>query len=103
VDSYFETYCPPGQVVATDAQVNFALLLGSAQEGFFNLPEGGGDAVSLFWSHDQPAPGAEWEPGVSYSIDDEVTYLAILYTCLQAHTSQVGWEPPNVPALWSVV
>ena len=24
-----------------------------------------------------------------------------LYTCLQAHTSQTGWEPPVVPALWS--
>ncbi|WP_374223055.1 carbohydrate-binding protein, partial [Streptomyces sp. FH025] len=20
--------------------------------------------------------------------------------CLQAHTAMVGWEPPNVPALW---
>src|ERR1700722_2038412 len=25
------------------------------------------------------------------------------YKCLQAHTSQVGWEPPNVPALWQRV
>ncbi|MGV2686022.1 dioxygenase, partial [Clostridium perfringens] len=22
------------------------------------------------------------------------------YQCLQAHTSMVGWEPTNVPALW---
>ncbi|CAM5325740.1 carbohydrate-binding protein [Streptomyces narbonensis] len=22
------------------------------------------------------------------------------YVCLQAHTAQAGWEPPNVPALW---
>ena len=25
------------------------------------------------------------------------------YKCLQAHTSQVGWEPPNVPALWQLI
>ena len=24
-----------------------------------------------------------------------------LYVCQQAHTSQAGWEPPSVPALWS--
>ncbi|WP_349290090.1 carbohydrate-binding protein [Thermoanaerobacterium thermosaccharolyticum] len=24
------------------------------------------------------------------------------YKCIQAHTSLVGWEPPNVPALWQV-
>lgn len=53
VDEYYETYCPPGQVQPTDAQVNFALLLGAAQEGFFNLPEGGGEAGALFWSHNQ--------------------------------------------------
>lgn len=26
-----------------------------------------------------------------------------LYKCVQAHTSQSGWEPPNVPALWTEV
>lgn len=26
-----------------------------------------------------------------------------LYKCLQAHTSQIGWEPENVPALWVVI
>ena len=26
-----------------------------------------------------------------------------MYKCLQAHTSQVGWEPPAVPALWVVI
>lgn len=25
------------------------------------------------------------------------------YTCIQAHTTQVTWEPPNVPALWLAV
>lgn len=44
-----------------------------------------------------------WAAGISYIVDDEVAYPdedGTLYTCLQAHTSQTGWEPPVVPALW---
>lgn len=26
-----------------------------------------------------------------------------LYRCIQAHTSQAGWEPENVPALWGKI
>ena len=55
-DNNFYTECPIGQRQATDAQVNFALLLGSAQEGWFNLPEGGGDAEALFWNSGQLNP-----------------------------------------------
>ncbi len=44
-----------------------------------------------------------WQSGVNYAVGDEVAYPdenGALYTCLQAHTSLTGWEPPNVPALW---
>jgi hypothetical protein len=44
-----------------------------------------------------------WAPGVSYKIGDQVTYNTSTYQCIQAHTSQVGWEPPIVPALWKLV
>src|SRR5215510_8407310 len=44
-----------------------------------------------------------WAPNVSYAVNDTVTYNGVTYKCLQAHTSQVGWEPPVVPALWQVV
>jgi hypothetical protein len=37
---------------------------------------------------------------VAYTVGDEVTYNGVTYKCRQSHTSQVGWEPPNVPALW---
>ena len=53
-DNNFYTECPVGQRTPNPDQVNFALLLGSAQEGFFNLPEGGGSTDALFWSHDAP-------------------------------------------------
>ena len=51
-----------------------------------------------------PASGpAAWVPGKAYASGDEVTYAGTTYVCGQPHTSQVGWEPPNVPALWSKV
>jgi len=44
-----------------------------------------------------------WAPNVAYAVGDTVTYSGSSYKCLQAHTSQTGWEPPNVPALWQLV
>ena len=29
-------------------------------------------------------------------------FLSLAYRCLQAHTTQTGWGPPNVAALWAV-
>ena len=44
-----------------------------------------------------------WEENTAYTADERIRYEDILYRCVQAHTSQEGWEPPNVPALWTVV
>ncbi|WP_371822790.1 carbohydrate-binding protein [Cohnella sp. LGH] len=38
----------------------------------------------------------------AYVKDDLVTYNGKVYKCVQPHTSLAGWEPTNVPALWSV-
>src|SRR5688500_3295130 len=45
---------------------------------------------------------AAWQPNVAYAVNALVTYGGSTYKCLQAHTSQVGWEPPHTPALWQV-
>lgn len=45
---------------------------------------------------------AAWQPNTSYAVGALVTYNGQTYQCLQAHTSLVGWEPPNVPALWKL-
>ena len=45
-----------------------------------------------------------WAAGIDYIVGDVVAYPDAegeLYSCLQAHTSQEGWEPPAVPGLWS--
>src|SRR6056297_208117 len=52
------------------------------------------------WVEVGPATN-EWAAGVTYAVDDEVTYEGATYVCIQGHTSQAGWEPPAVPALWS--
>ena len=44
-----------------------------------------------------------WQPGVDYALGDSVFYPdenGTEYSCITAHTSQTGWEPPNTPALW---
>lgn len=44
-----------------------------------------------------------WDADASYALDVRVRYGDKLYKCVQAHTSQAGWEPPTVPALWTEV
>lgn len=41
-----------------------------------------------------------WAPGVAYPVGHLVTHGGATYRVVQAHTSQTGWEPPAVPALW---
>jgi chitinase len=46
------------------------------------------------------ADRGQWAPNVVYAVGDTVTYGGQTYQCRQAHTSLIGWEPPNVLALW---
>ncbi|WP_345773435.1 carbohydrate-binding protein [Paenibacillus sp. 19GGS1-52] len=41
-----------------------------------------------------------WAAGVAYNVGVIVTYSGHTYTCLQSHTSLLGWEPVSTPALW---
>lgn len=42
----------------------------------------------------------EWEKDKKYETNDRVVYAGALYKALQEHTSQEGWEPTHVPALF---
>lgn len=44
-----------------------------------------------------------WETGIAYSAGYKAQHNGRLWRCLQAHTSQEGWEPENVPALWEEI
>ena len=62
-------------------------------------------AVSL--SDEDALGGVElfpaWAADVAYAADVRVRYGEKLYKCVQAHTSQSGWEPDKTPALWTEV
>ena len=45
----------------------------------------------------------EWSAGQAYTAGYKVQYGGALWRCLQAHTSQAGWEPENAPALWTEI
>jgi len=42
-----------------------------------------------------------WATGKDYAVGYRVRYDGLLYKCLQTHTSQTGWEPPNATSLWA--
>jgi hypothetical protein len=47
-----------------------------------------------------------WVAGEAVAVDDTRWFPDVdgtEYIVIQAHTTQVGWEPPNVPALWGIV
>lgn len=44
-----------------------------------------------------------WEAGVSYAAGYKVQDSGRLWRCIQAHTTQDGWEPENTPALWEEI
>ena len=41
--------------------------------------------------------------GVAYAKGQRVQYDGVLYTVLQAHTSQAGWTPTGAPSLFAKV
>ena len=45
----------------------------------------------------------EWAAGQAYTAGYKVQYGGKLWRCLQAHTSQTGWEPENAASLWAKV
>jgi hypothetical protein len=44
-----------------------------------------------------------WAVGVAYKLGDRVLFNGLEYVCIQAHRSQVDWQPDRVPALWNRV
>jgi len=65
------------------------------EEAAASLPDGDAlEAVEMF---------PVWAVDTAYPVGIRVRYGDKLYRCEQAHTSQEGWEPPVVPALWTEV
>lgn len=45
----------------------------------------------------------EWTPNTAYSVGFKVQRNRKLYSVLQAHTAQTGWEPENAASLWTEI
>ena len=48
-----------------------------------------------------PSGAPAWQAWTPYVVGNLVSYDGVVYRCLQSHTSQPDWQPPNVPALWA--
>lgn len=44
-----------------------------------------------------------WTIDRAYAVGDKVQRNSKLWRCIQAHTSQAGWEPENVASLWTEI
>src|SRR5581483_7141947 len=44
-----------------------------------------------------------WSGGITVASGELVTYNNQEYKTLQAHTTEVGWEPPTTPALFTLI
>lgn len=60
-----------------------------------------GTATQALYRRVQPKGSTAWQPDTDYAAGAEATYGGETYICMQAHTSQAGWEPPNATALWA--
>lgn len=52
---------------------------------------------------DVPEMFPHWRDGVELAVDDRIYYNDKLYRVVQAHTTQNGWEPDKVPALFTEI
>ena len=60
-----------------------------------NLPDDDAYGVPEIFPH--------WKVDVSLAVDDRICYKDKLYRVVQAHTTQIGWEPDITPALFTEV
>ena len=45
----------------------------------------------------------DWASGMDYTAGYKVQRNGKLWRCIQAHTSQTGWEPENAASLWTEI
>jgi hypothetical protein len=55
---------------------------------------------ALFYRYRILDDGNEWVEGEWVVSGSKRDYSGVTYVAIQTHQTQLGWEPPNVPALW---
>ena len=72
----------------------------AAAIAFVVLAEGG--QIDDVTAGEQSLLFAEWAPDEAYTVGQLRRYNGKLYRCVQAHTSQTGWEPDKAASLWAL-
>ncbi|MEV4642619.1 family 20 glycosylhydrolase [Actinoplanes sp. NPDC049548] len=85
--------------VAIGAAVLMAAAAGIVGAGFADAATSEVATIAQRAAEQAPA----WQPNTAYAVGAKVSYDGVEYTCRQAHTSLVTWEPPATPALWLAV
>jgi Tol biopolymer transport system component len=70
------------------------------QSSASNLPPGGLCHTTDIFVRDLVAAAVAWKTGIAYAVGTLVTFNSATYECVQSHTSQPDWSPPNAPTLW---
>ena len=76
-----------------------AVQTAATEVAFVTLAESGSiDAVT---AGEHKSLFETWQTGVAYTVGQLRNWGDKLYKCVQAHTSQAGWEPDKAVSLWS--
>ena len=96
----------PGIAVSVGDVYSFGAFLWKCVQAHTTQGDWSPDLTPALWHKVEIVSETEtrvWASAVEYAVGDIVAYPdaeSAKYECLQAHTSQAGWQPPNVPALW---
>ena len=101
--AYIEGYrfIPAGQSwTRSDGMIFHGMMMAPAKDynrimldvAISYLDDNQAETVTMFYEN--------WAVGIAYVVGDRRQYDGLLYRCVQAHTSQIDWTPPAVPALW---
>ena len=87
----------PGDVLAWDGTLVEVIQAHTTQADW--TPD---KVPALFKVHRTPEMTA-WVAGITVAAGERFTYGGATWECVQAHTTQKGWEPDRVPSLWRKV
>ena len=87
----------PGDVLAWDGTLVEVIQAHTTQADW--TPD---KVPALFKFHRTPEMTAR-VAGITVAAGERFTFGGATWECVQAHTTQKGWEPDKVPALWKKV
>ena len=87
----------PGDVLAWDGTLVECIQAHTTQADW--TPD---KVPALFKVHRTPEM-TEWVAGIAVAAGERFGYGGATWECVQAHTTQKGWEPDRVPSLWRKV